>query len=224
VARVLGIDIGGTKVALALGREDGRVEARFRRPLEPSGDGSRDLARIAADATALLASNAWSGVQAVSVERGRGRFWALQWHPEYDPHEVAALCRLRKAELIAQGTLADEGEAIAYMERLEALHESPADERLAASLGVTAGSTDAPAQLYLAPGATMEAPASSDAARARIATCDPTKDWESTIVCASETSGRTSVTLPGPRTTRPRPEISGGLSASVVPSAPTLLR
>jgi GMP synthase (glutamine-hydrolysing) len=75
-------------------------------------------------------------VQAVSVERGRGRFWALQWHPEYDPHEVAALCRLRKAELIAQGTLADEAEAIAYIERLEALHETPADARLAASLGV----------------------------------------------------------------------------------------
>lgn len=88
------------------------------------------------DATALLASNSWSGVQAVSVERGRGRFWALQWHPEYDPHEVAALCRLRKGELIEQGTLADDGEALAYIERLEALHDAPSDAALAASLGV----------------------------------------------------------------------------------------
>jgi GMP synthase (glutamine-hydrolysing) len=88
------------------------------------------------EATALLASNAWSAVQAVSVERGRGRFWALQWHPEYDPHEVAALCRLRKDELIAQGSLADEAEAIAYIERLEALHAAPSDASLAASLGV----------------------------------------------------------------------------------------
>lgn len=89
------------------------------------------------DATALLASNAWSAVQAVSVELGRGRFWALQWHPEYDPHEVAALCRLRKGELIEQGSLADAAEAIAYIDRLEALHAAPSDARLAASLGVT---------------------------------------------------------------------------------------
>lgn len=54
MARVLGIDIGGSKVALALGREDGRVEARFRRPLEPSGDGDHDLERIVADARDLL--------------------------------------------------------------------------------------------------------------------------------------------------------------------------
>lgn len=57
MARVLGIDIGGTKVALALGGEDGQVEARLRRPLEPSGDGARDLARIAADAAALVAKS-----------------------------------------------------------------------------------------------------------------------------------------------------------------------
>ncbi len=52
--RVLGIDIGGTKVALAIGGEDGRIEARFRRPLEPTGDAARDLARLAEDAQRLL--------------------------------------------------------------------------------------------------------------------------------------------------------------------------
>ncbi len=84
----------------------------------------------------LLASNEWSRVQAVSVERDRGRFWALQYHPEYDAHEVAALCRLRKGELVAQGTFADDAEAEAYVAKLEALHESPADAALAESLGV----------------------------------------------------------------------------------------
>lgn len=87
------------------------------------------------DAT-LLASNAWSRVQAVSVERERGRFWALQYHPEYDAHEVAALCRLRKAELIAQGTFADEGEAERYVAKLEALHADASNAPLAAELGV----------------------------------------------------------------------------------------
>ena len=88
------------------------------------------------DGAVLLASNAWSRVQAVAVERGRGRFWALQYHPEYDAHEVAALCRLRKAELVAQGTFADDAAADDYVAKLEALHADPSDAALAASLGV----------------------------------------------------------------------------------------
>jgi len=90
----------------------------------------------------LLASNEWSRVQAVSVERERGRFWALQYHPEYDAHEVASLCRLRKGELIAQGTFADDAEAEAYIAKLEALHASPADAALARSLGVSSDLLD----------------------------------------------------------------------------------
>jgi GMP synthase (glutamine-hydrolysing) len=88
------------------------------------------------DGAALLASNEWSRVQAVSVVRGAGRFWALQYHPEYDAREVAALCRLRKGELVAQGTFADGATADAWIARLEALHADPADAALAASLGV----------------------------------------------------------------------------------------
>ena len=93
------------------------------------------VVELCAGAT-LLASNEWSRVQAVSVERDGGRFWAVQYHPEYDAHEVAALCRLRKQELIGQGTLADDAEADAYVARLEALHANPGDAALAKSLGV----------------------------------------------------------------------------------------
>jgi GMP synthase (glutamine-hydrolysing) len=88
------------------------------------------------DGAVLLASNEWSRVQAVSVERGRGRFWALQYHPEYDAHEVASHCRLRKGELIAQGMFADDAAADDYVARLEALHADPANAALAKSLGV----------------------------------------------------------------------------------------
>lgn len=88
------------------------------------------------DGGTLLASNAWSRVQAVAVERGRGRFWALQYHPEYDAHEVASLCRLRKAELVGQGTFADGAAADAYVEALEALHADPSRADLAAALGI----------------------------------------------------------------------------------------
>lgn len=53
--RVLGVDIGGTKLALALGGDGRRLDARWRRPMEPSGDARRDLARIAQDARRLVA-------------------------------------------------------------------------------------------------------------------------------------------------------------------------
>jgi glucokinase len=55
VPRVLGIDIGGTKLALALGGPDGRLEARMRRPMEPTGEARLDLARIVEDARRLVA-------------------------------------------------------------------------------------------------------------------------------------------------------------------------
>ena len=94
------------------------------------------------DGAQLLASNEWSRVQAVAVERGRGRFWALQYHPEYDPHEVAALCRLRKRELVGQGTFAGDAAADAYIEQLEALHADPGRADLAAELGIGADLLD----------------------------------------------------------------------------------
>lgn len=52
---ILGVDLGGTKVAFALGDREGGLHARHRRPTEPSGDAERDLARITDDARALLA-------------------------------------------------------------------------------------------------------------------------------------------------------------------------
>lgn len=94
-----------------------------------------EVAELCAGA-ALLASNAWSRVQAVSVARGAGRFWALQYHPEYDPHEVAALCRLRKRELVAQGSFPDEAAAETHIEQLEALHADPGRRDLAEALGI----------------------------------------------------------------------------------------
>lgn len=62
---LLGIDIGGTKVALALGEPDGAPRASRRIPTAPSGDAAADLARIAVAAQALLAEE---GVAPEQVE------------------------------------------------------------------------------------------------------------------------------------------------------------
>jgi GMP synthase (glutamine-hydrolysing) len=82
----------------------------------------------------LLASNDWSRVQAVSVTEGAGRFWAVQYHPEYDLHEVASLCRLRADELVAQGSFSDRAQADAWVEALETLHRDPKREDLMRNL------------------------------------------------------------------------------------------
>jgi GMP synthase (glutamine-hydrolysing) len=90
-----------------------------------------------------LAGNAWSRVQAVDVAHGAGRFWAVQYHPEYDLHEVASLCRLRRDELVAQGSFASVAAAEAWIEKAEALHASPDDAALAAELEVGSDLLDA---------------------------------------------------------------------------------
>lgn len=51
----LGLDIGGTKLALALGDAAGRVAARRRRPIESTGDPRRDVDAMIHDARALCA-------------------------------------------------------------------------------------------------------------------------------------------------------------------------
>ena len=51
---LLGIDIGGSKIAYALADPSGKILARHWRPTEPSGQAEADLARIAEDARRLL--------------------------------------------------------------------------------------------------------------------------------------------------------------------------
>ena len=84
----------------------------------------------------LLASNGFSRVQAVAVENGQGSFWAVQYHPEYDLHEVARLCVVRSAELIAQGNFRDAADAEAWVDALETLHRDPSRTDIAFRLGI----------------------------------------------------------------------------------------
>jgi GMP synthase (glutamine-hydrolysing) len=84
----------------------------------------------------LLASNRVSPVQAVIVEREGSSFWAVQYHPEYQLAEVAALSIARQAQLIAQGSLRDEADAERWRAELRALHADPGCMDLRFRLGV----------------------------------------------------------------------------------------
>ncbi|MFQ5774434.1 MAG: type 1 glutamine amidotransferase [Kiloniellaceae bacterium] len=84
----------------------------------------------------LLAGNRHTPVQSVAVTHKGGVFWGLQYHPEYDLHELARLCYCRKQRLTDQGFFADLEAAQTYVDLLEALHQDPSRRDIAWLLGV----------------------------------------------------------------------------------------
>jgi GMP synthase (glutamine-hydrolysing) len=86
--------------------------------------------------TLLLASNAFTHVQAVALTHKGGTFWGVQYHPEYDLHELARLTFCRIDRLIKLGFFRDREAALAYVNLLEALHQDPTRKDIAWLLGV----------------------------------------------------------------------------------------
>jgi GMP synthase (glutamine-hydrolysing) len=72
----------------------------------------------------------------VAVSSGRGTFWGLQYHPEYDLHEMARLTFCRIDKLVRAGLFRDRQAALDYVDKLETLHEDPQRKDLAWLLGV----------------------------------------------------------------------------------------
>jgi len=77
-----------------------------------------------------LATNDFAAIQALDVRVGDGVFWAVQYHPEYDFHEVGCLARLRHQQLVREGCFADEAEVARFAEEFEQLQASATDEEL----------------------------------------------------------------------------------------------
>ncbi len=77
-----------------------------------------------------LAGNDFTHVQAVAVTHEGGLFWAVQYHPEYDVHEMARLAFCRRQKLVELGFLPDMAAADAFVNDLEALHADPSNAAL----------------------------------------------------------------------------------------------
>jgi GMP synthase (glutamine-hydrolysing) len=80
------------------------------------------------DNATILASNDNSMVQAAILRRGKGEFWATQYHLEYDGHEVATLVGTYRDFLVKDGVLASHAEVdalIADMHHIKDLETSP---------------------------------------------------------------------------------------------------
>ena len=84
----------------------------------------------------MLASNTWTHVQSVAVTHNGGVFWGLQYHPEYDLHELARLCYCRKQKLTDKGFFRSMDDAQAFVDQLETLFEDPARTDISWLLGI----------------------------------------------------------------------------------------
>lgn len=84
----------------------------------------------------LLAGNRITPIQAAIVEKDGTSFWAVQYHPEYDLSEIAALTRFRRDGLVESGYFQDQDAANSFIADLETLHNDPTRMDIAWHLGI----------------------------------------------------------------------------------------
>jgi len=83
-----------------------------------------------------LASNDFTNIQALAITHKKGTFWGLQYHPEYDLHEMGRLIIAREPKLLPEGFFSDHNALIAYVAQLEELHQNPGRKDLRWQLGI----------------------------------------------------------------------------------------
>jgi GMP synthase (glutamine-hydrolysing) len=148
-AQIAVVAAGGTCAKNPNGREMGiarKIQLTPEGRAHPLYDGKSDVfdAFISHDdeitempeGAVRLSGNAFTQVQSVSVDYRGGAFWGLQYHPEYDLHEMARLtwCRIDKMTKLGFFPNREAGEE--HVKLLELLHNDPGRKDLAWKLGV----------------------------------------------------------------------------------------
>lgn len=77
----------------------------------------------------ILAANDF-GVQGAAFQFGRGTFWGVQYHPEYDYVDIAAAAERYGETLVGEGMFHDAAAIAAFVADLRALQSNPADAPL----------------------------------------------------------------------------------------------
>ena len=77
----------------------------------------------------LLACNDFTHVQAIEVKHKKGTFWATQYHPEYDLHEMARLIMAREPKLVSEGFFHNHEDLVQYVDKLEDALPEPGSKR-----------------------------------------------------------------------------------------------
>ena len=107
--------------------EDGKVHPMMqgRKPVFEAFISHVDEATRLPPGAQLLAGNEFTRVQAVAVKHGKGEFWGLQYHPEYNLHEMARLIVAREQKLIDGGFYRTPEDLKRHVALMEALHAEP---------------------------------------------------------------------------------------------------
>ncbi|HEY5794356.1 MAG TPA: type 1 glutamine amidotransferase [Bosea sp. (in: a-proteobacteria)] len=88
--------------------------------------------------TTILASNAYSEVQAAEIRHDGGTFWGVQYHPEFPLRQVASILGRMVPILIEEGFRANEAAAHGWLAELRTLDAEPARQDLAWAHGLDA--------------------------------------------------------------------------------------
>ena len=94
------------------------------------------------DGAIRLAGNGVSDVQAVSLHDGDRSFWGVQYHPEYDLLQIAAMFKRSAKRLVDRGLLPDMPTAETFAADLRALHDDPSRKDIAWRYGISADIID----------------------------------------------------------------------------------
>ena len=89
----------------------------------------------------LLASNAMSQVQALTIEKGSNSFWGVQYHPEFDFHTMAVVYRRVSKALVKEGYFIDDHAVREYARGLADI--SPGDSDAIQQYAIPAHMLDA---------------------------------------------------------------------------------
>lgn len=84
----------------------------------------------------LLAGNDWSEVQAAAIDYLAGSFWSVQYHPEYNLHDIGRLIQAREPRLVKQGVFRGHDDLMAYAGMCEALYHDRTRTDLRWRMGV----------------------------------------------------------------------------------------
>lgn len=73
----------------------------------------------------ILAANDFTPVQALAVTYKEGTFWSVQYHPEYNLHEMACLITAREEKLIELGFFQSPEELKKLVDKMKLLFKEP---------------------------------------------------------------------------------------------------
>jgi GMP synthase (glutamine-hydrolysing) len=89
----------------------------------------RDSIAVLPRGAEILAGNDF-GVQAAAFTFGRGTFWGVQYHPEYDYVDIAATTERYGDVLVSEGKFRDRAALDAFAAELRTLQANPSDTTL----------------------------------------------------------------------------------------------